>query len=191
MTNSEAGGDVTRLLRALTHGDREAEQQLIPLVYEELRRLAGRHMKGEAPGHTLQATALVHEAYLRLVNAPDADWNDRGHFFAVASKVMRRILVDSARARSAEKRGGARPLPLESVGEPLTIADKDTERVLALDAALDRLATLDGRQSRIVELRYFAGMTIDETAAVLHVSSRTVKREWQLARAWLYGELAS
>lgn len=189
--DEDAAGEVTRLLRAVADGDHSAEDRLIPLVYGELRRLAGRYMRGEAPGHTLQATALVHEAYLRLVRSSVSDWQNRSHFFAVAATIMRRILVDSARARRADKRGGPHEWRAETLQEPASLLIHDAERVLAIDSALERLAALDGRQCKIVELRYFAGMTVEEVAHALDISPRTVKREWQLARAWLYGELSA
>lgn len=180
--------DVTRLLGELAKGNREAEATLIPLVYDELRRIARALMRGEARRETLQTTVLVHEAYLRLTGGQSVEWESRTHFLAVAAKVMRRILVDHARARNSEKRGGgavvfAADFPLR---DPQTL---DPGLLLALDSALERLAALDPRQSQIVEMRFFAGMTVEETAHALDVSPRTVKREWQMARAWLYGEL--
>jgi RNA polymerase sigma factor (TIGR02999 family) len=184
---SKSAQEVGELLDLIASGDKEAAQALVPLVYEELRRIAARLMRSEAPNHTLQTTALVHEAYLRLVQPQDGAWTDRAHFFAVAATVMRRILVDHARARKAHKRGGTAPLPLELFDPAVSLEDPD--RILAIDAALSRLAAIDERQCRIVELRVFAGMTVDETATALDISSRTVKREWQLAKAWLYGEL--
>jgi RNA polymerase sigma factor (TIGR02999 family) len=184
---TDSSTDVSKLLDLIARGNKKAESELVPLVYGELRHIAGRLMRGEGPNHTLQTTALVHEAYMRMVRPRDTAWKDRTHFFAVAATIMRRILVDHARARSAEKRGGTAPLPLDLI-EPVVDLE-DPERILAVDVALTRLAGIDERQSRIVELRFFAGMTVEETAAVLEISSRTVKREWQLARAWLYGEL--
>jgi RNA polymerase sigma factor (TIGR02999 family) len=181
--------DITRLLRSLAGGDKAAESELIPLVYEDLRRIAGRYMRGEATGHTLQTTALVHESYLRLTRTGHVDWQDRSHFFAVAATVMRRVLVDAARSRNSERRG-APVVPLDDGDQPSTLPN-DPEMVLALNDALEELATLDERQCRIVELRYFAGLTIDEVAEALGISSRTIKREWTLARAWLYGKLAT
>lgn len=184
-------GEITRLLRHVASGDKSAEDRLIPLVYCELQRIASRYMRREGVGHTLQTTALVHEAYLRIVRPGPAEWQSRAHFFAVAATVMRRILVDYARAREAEKRGGGAVDMGPEMLDGVAALGGDSEQVLALDAALDRLTALDGRQSRIVELRFFTGLTIDETADVLNVSPRTVKREWQLAKAWLYGELMS
>jgi RNA polymerase sigma-70 factor, ECF subfamily len=187
----EQGGNVTRLLRELAEGRQNAESELIPLVYGELHRIARRLMRGEGR-HTLQPTALVHEAYLRLVRPQPNDWQDRTHFFRVAATVMRRILVDHARSRQAQKRGG--DAIKEAFSEPLvSLFDTagDSERILVVDEALTRLSKFDERQARIVELRFFVGMTVEETADALQMSSRTVKREWQLARAWLLGELST
>jgi RNA polymerase sigma factor (TIGR02999 family) len=179
--------DVAVLLNEIASGSREAEAALVPLVYEELRRIARRFMRHEAPNNTLQTTALVHEAYMRLAKPQATAWKDRAHFFAVAATVMRRILVDRARARRAEKRGGGTTLPLDDFDPAVSVEDLD--QILAVDGALTRLSGLDERQGRIVELRFFAGMTVEETAEALRISPRTVKREWQLARTWLYGEL--
>lgn len=162
---------------------------LVPAVYNELRRLAHSYLRGERPGHTLQATALVHEAYLRLVTQHPATWEDRSRFVGIAAHLMRQILVEYARGRRREKRGGKnlRRVPLD---ESMAIIDPEhAERWEALDVALDRLATLSGRQTQIVELRYFGGLTIEETAAVLGLSEKTVKRDWAAARAWLRREL--
>lgn len=179
--------DVTTLLRQLASGHRDAATQLIPLVYDELHRVAERHLRLERPNHTLQPTALVHEAYLKLVVQRDADWQNKTHFCAVASQVMRRILVDYARGRLRVKRGANLPkLPLE---EAFVVAPHRCDELLALDEALERLAALDARQSRIVELRFFGGLTVEETAIVLGISPKTVKREWSTAKAWLYGEV--
>jgi RNA polymerase sigma factor (TIGR02999 family) len=184
----ESSGQITRLLQELSRGNAGAEEELIPLVYDDLRRIAARYMRREGHEHTLQATALVHEAYLRLAKPNRSGWQNRAHFFAVAARVMRRILVDAARARLSEKRGGgATPIADLLVAEPSLPVD--AEQMLALNAALDRLAQIDQRQCRMVELRFFAGMTVEETAEALNISSRTVKREWQMAKAWLYGEL--
>lgn len=182
--------EITRLLEAVAQGDKTAEAALIPVVYEDLRRIASGYMRREAGAVTLQTTALVHEAYLRLARPNSLGWQNRTHFFAMAAKVMRQILVDHARARNSEKRGGhliLRPEPLDIPGVQL----RDAEETLAVDMALARLAELDQRQAQIVEMRYFAGMTIEETAEALKLSPRTIKREWQLARAWLYGELSA
>jgi RNA polymerase sigma factor (TIGR02999 family) len=166
--------------------------ELLPLLYGELRRQAARHLRNQPAGHTLQATALVHEVYLRLVDRPNADWQSRAHFFGVAARAMRSILVDHARARRAAKRGGEpRQLTLgaaDALGEHAPESEVD---VLALDEALARLAELDPRQAQVVELRYFAGASIEETAHVLGVSHATVEREWRTARLWLRRELAA
>ena len=182
-------GDVTRLLLEWQRGDAAALDRLLPLIYAELRRIASRRLRRERPGHTLQPTALVHEAYLKLVQAPELEWHDRAHFFAVAARVMRQVLVDHARAHQAEKRGGAlRKVSIEEVAEPGITADVD---LLALEEALGRLGDFDPQQSRVVELRYFGGLTIEETAEVIGVSPATVKREWMMAKAWLRRELGA
>jgi RNA polymerase sigma factor (TIGR02999 family) len=180
-------GDVTRLLLEWKRGDATALDRLLPLIYAELRRIASRRLRHERPGHTLQPTALVHEAYFKLVEAPELEWRDRAHFFAVAARVMRHVLVDHARAHLAGKRGGAlRKVSIENVTAPGVAADID---LLALEEALGRLGDFDPQQSRVVELRYFGGLTIEETAEVIGVSIATVKREWMMARAWLRREL--
>src|SRR2546427_823477 len=185
---ARAAGDVTRFLVDLQSGRPDAASQLIPLVYEELHRLAGHQMRHERADHTLQATALVHEAYLRLVNQPERTWQNRAHFIGVAAQVMRRILVDYARARRAAKREGMlQRVPLE---EPLLFTEQQSEELMALDEALERLAQIDARQSRVVELRFFGGLTVDETAEALGMSSKTVKRDWSVARAWLHREVS-
>jgi RNA polymerase sigma-70 factor (ECF subfamily) len=185
---ASSSGDITRLLVRLKSGDQEAQSQLIPLVYSELRRLAAHYMKGERPDHTLQATALVHEAFLRLVGAEDIDWQSRAHFFAVAAQTMRRILVDYARAKTAERRGGhGTKLSLETA---IVYSPEQSEEIVALDAALERLEVWDSRQCRVVELRFFGGLSLEETAEVLGISTRTVKRDWSMARAWLHAELS-
>jgi RNA polymerase sigma factor (TIGR02999 family) len=180
--------DVTGLLGRWSSGDEEALQALLPLVYEECRRMAGIHLRNERPDHTLSPTALVHELYLRLVDQRRTSWQSRAHFFGIAGQLMRRILVDHARRRQAQKREGGRVLvaldDVVATTEPAPLAE-----LLALDEALDRLARFDEDQRRIVELRFFAGLTVEETALVLGRSPRTVKREWQLARAWLFREL--
>jgi RNA polymerase sigma-70 factor (ECF subfamily) len=180
-------GDVTKLLLELQRGNREAEAPLISLVYAELRQMARSHMLRERNNHTLQPTELVSEAYLRLVQQPDKEWQSRSHFYAVASQVMRRILVDYARARAAEKRGGGGPKI--SIDDIQVAFDIRSEELLDLDEALSRLSQLDPRQSRVVELRIFGGLKEEEIAGLLEVSTRTVKRDWRLARAWLYGEM--
>lgn len=185
--------DVTRLLKAWSDGDRSAGERLVDAVYGELRRQAARAMRHESPSHTLQTTALVHEAYLRLIDQRHVEWRNRAHFFGVAAQLMRRILVDHARARLAAKRGGdAERLSIGDV-EPADVSGESAQDVdvLALHEALERLAVLDPEQERLVELRYFSGMTIEETAEALGISPATVKREWAVARAWLRRELAS
>ena len=179
--------EVTLLLNKLGGGDQNAASQLVPLVYEELRRMASQYLRHERPGHTLQATALVHEAYLKLAGQRDAKWQNRAHFFGVASQLMRRILVDYARAQLRNKRGGKQPRI--SLDDSLLVSADRTDELLAINEMLARLEAMDLRQGRIVELRYFGGLTIDETAEVLHISSKTVLREWNLAKAWLYGKL--
>jgi len=179
--------DVTRLLVQWRSGSQAALDELVPLVYDELRTLARSHLRRERRGHTLQATALVHELFLRLVKNGGADWQDRSHFFGIAARVMRQILVAHARHRGAVKRGGGeRPVDLESAPEPSVNPDVD---LTALDAALDALAAVDPLQARIVELRVFGGYTIDETADLVDRSPATVSREWRLARMWLYRAL--
>jgi len=179
---------VTQLLCAWRQGDPDALDQLLPLVYDELHRLAHQRMLGEWAGGTLQTTALVHEAYVRLVDGAGVSWNNRAHFFAVCARLMRRILVDRARARHAAKRGAeARHVPYQDWlgATPL----RDDADLLDLDDALSRLAAIDSRRSRVVELRYFGGLSVEETAAVLGISPETVGRDWQIARLWLRHEL--
>jgi RNA polymerase sigma factor (TIGR02999 family) len=183
----KAPSDVTDLLEALRAGDNGAIDRLFPLVYDELRRIAHRHVRKEAVGRTLNTTALVHEAYLKLVDGTRVAWADREHFYAVAAQAMRRILVDSARARRAAKRGGERrPVPLEELSLP---AEERAEVLVALDEALTRLAGFDERMARVVECRYFGGLSEEETAVALGVSVRTVRRDWVKAKGWLYREL--
>ncbi len=181
-------GEVTVLLRELSGGNREALEALVPMVYEQLRAIARRQMAGEAEGHTLDATAVVHEAYLRIAQLNRIEWQDRAHFFAIASRAIRRVLVDHAVRRSAQKRGGDRQRI--DLGDIALFADEDTDAVLALNQALDRLEQLEPRQVRVVECRFFGGMSIEETSAALDVSKATVKRDWVLARAWLNRELS-
>jgi RNA polymerase sigma factor (TIGR02999 family) len=181
-------GRITELLHALRVGDQTAQDDLFEIVYQELRRLARRQMAGERSGHTLQPTALVNEAYLRLLGAEPPVFQDRAHFFAMAAQVMRRVLVDHARARRASKRGGTDRHCLELTPE-LAISEDRLDQVLQVDEALTRLATIDARQARIVELRYFSGLSEEEIADVLEISARTVKRDWKFARAWLRAEL--
>jgi RNA polymerase sigma factor (TIGR02999 family) len=180
-------GEVTRLLAEISGGDREAESRLIPLVYDELRRLAHHYMRSERSNHTLQATALVHEAYLRLVRQQGVDWQSRAHFLAVAASMMRRILCDYARSYGRVKRGGE--YNIVELDEALVFSKEKSEDVLDLDRALTRLAELDQRQSQIVELLFFGGLTVEETAAVVGISPKTVKRDWSAARAWLHREI--
>lgn len=178
--------DVTGLLVAWSNGSEEADDRLIEAVYAELRRLARGYLRRERPDHSLAPTALVHEAYLRLVDQRRVQWHNRAHFFAIAAHVMRRLLVDHARARGASKRGQGQRVPLHDID--IAVAPDDFD-ALALDAALARLATIDPRQGRLVELRFFGGLTGNEIAAVLGVAPITVKRDWALARAWLFREL--
>jgi RNA polymerase sigma factor (TIGR02999 family) len=180
--------DVTRILAALEQGDPQAAGQLLPLVYDELRRLAAKKLAGEKPGQTLQATALVHEAYLRLVGAGNEQhWDSRGHFFAAAAEAMRRILVEAARHKRSLKRGGGRVR--EEFDEVLLAAPEPVEDLLALDEALEKLGARDPVKAELVKLRYFAGLTIEEAAAALNISSATAKRYWTYARTWLYQEI--
>lgn len=179
--------NVTRLLLQWGHGDREALDALTPLVYSELRRLASRYLRREREGHTLQSTALVHEAYMRLIDQRNVHWQNRNQFFALASELIRRILVDHARARMAAKRGGAQ-VQLE-LDEAIAAPEEKDLDLVALDDALKALAIADPQQSRIVELRYFGGLTIEQTAEVLHISPATVKRDWAVAKAWLKREM--
>ncbi|HKH91454.1 MAG TPA: ECF-type sigma factor [Gemmatimonadaceae bacterium] len=185
------GADVTALLIAWSEGDGAALDTLLPVVYAELRRQARRALRREAAGHTLQPTALVHEAYLKLVDQRPGRWHGRAQFYGVAARCMRQVLVDAARTRRAAKRGGgAQPITLSDAdGTPASEGEAAGDDVLALDAALARLAALDPDQARLVELRYFAGLTLDDTAATLGVSSATVSREWRVARRWLRREL--
>ena len=180
-------GDVTQLLVELKRGNRQAEERLIPLVYSELRRIAAIYLRREAANHSFQPTALVHEAYLRLTRIQEIDWQSHSHFFAVSATLMRRILVDHARANLAGKRGqGWDPV---SLNDAIVPAPGRAPEILALDLALLELAKLDERQCKIVEMRFFAGMSEEETANVLGISARTVKRDWRIAKAWLYKEL--
>ncbi len=178
---------VTELLVDCTNGDHEALDKLIPLVYEELRKLASSYLRRERSNHTLQTTALVHEAYLRLVDQKNSNWQNRAQFFGVAAQMMRRILVDHARSHRASKRGGSYRRISLSEGAILS-NDRDTD-LTELDEVLKRLATIDPQQSRVVELRIFGGLTVEETAEVMGISSRTVKREWSMARAWLHQQI--
>jgi RNA polymerase sigma factor (TIGR02999 family) len=189
MAKQQETEDLTSLLRAWSAGEPDAAGRLVPLVYDELRRQAARQLRGERPDHTLRPTALVHEAYLRLVGQERASWQSRRQFFAVAAQSMRRVLVDHARQRAAAKRaGGMQRVTLED--EPVAGIPPDAD-ILAVDEALRELAALDPRRERIVVLRFFAGLTLDEAAEALGVSEATVTREWRLARAWLHRRLAS
>jgi RNA polymerase sigma-70 factor, ECF subfamily len=179
--------EITLLLQAWSRGEQAALDQLLPLVYDELHRLARHYMHNERPGHLLQTTALVNEAYLRLIDTRQIEWQNRAHFFAIAARLMRRILVDFARERNYQKRGGGEVLiPLDEAPEIVGEWDED---VVALDAALEKLAVIDERKSRVVELRFFGGLTEDETARALQVSHETVKRDWRLAKSWLRRQL--
>jgi RNA polymerase sigma-70 factor, ECF subfamily len=183
----EPAPDVTLLLNKLAAGDQKAASELVPLIYEQLRRLAARHLSHERPDHTLQATALVHEAYVKLAAQKDAKWQNRAQFFGVASQAMRRILVDYARGKQRIRRGGKQhKVPLDEV---LLVSSGSSEEVLAVHESLSRLETLDARQARIVELRYFGGLKVEEIAEVVGISGKTVMRELNVAKAWLYGDL--
>jgi RNA polymerase sigma factor (TIGR02999 family) len=181
--------EITALLQSWSDGDEQALEKLTPVLYKELHRIAHRYMRQERPGHTLQTTALINEAYLRLIDWKNVRWQNRAQFFGVSAQLMRKILVDFARSRNSGKRGAGVPvISLEEVPAP----SRDTARgVLALDEALQRLAVIDPRKSKIVELRFFGGLSLEETAEVLNVSSRTIRREWDLARAWLSRELST
>jgi RNA polymerase sigma factor (TIGR02999 family) len=179
--------DVTGLLSELTRGNQEAAEKLIPLVYPELKRIARAYMRRERPDHTLQTTALVHEAYVKLVGQKTPNWQGRSHFFGIAAQLMRRILIDHARGHLREKRGGAKEvLPLN---EALAFSAERSEELVQLDEALERLSIIDPRQGKIVELRFFGGLSVEETSEFLSVSPKTVKRDWAVAKAWLHGEL--
>jgi RNA polymerase sigma-70 factor, ECF subfamily len=181
-----AASDISVLLHAWTGGDQGALERLTPIVYEELHRLARRYMRGERPGHSLQTTALVNEAYTRLVDYKRMQWQDRAHFFAVSAQLMRRILVEHARRRNLKRGGGILHLPLDAAAAVVDGGDTD---LVALDDAMNTLASIDPRKVQVVEMRFFGGLSIEETAEVLKVSAVTVKREWKAARAWLYREL--
>lgn len=179
--------DVTKLLKAWSAGDQEALDRLVPVVHDELRRLASRYMRREHNRRTLQTSALVNEAYLKLVDVGGLEWQDRTHFFAVSARIMRRILVDAARARTADKRGGgAVHVELEGVAD---VGLAQADEMLAIDRALERLAATDPRKERIVEMRFFSGLSVKETASALAISEQSVLRDWRLAKAWLLREL--
>ena len=186
MKGNVSQDDVTAILRAWSEGDRRALDRLTPIIYDELRRLARRYMRQERPGHSLQTTALVNEAYMRLVDYTRMQWQDRAHFFAVSAQLMRRILVDHARRHNL-KRGGA--VPHVSLDDAASVAGEAPTDLVALDDALNALAQLDPRKARVVEMRFFGGLSVEETAVVLSVSPITVMRDWNSAKAWLYREL--
>jgi RNA polymerase sigma-70 factor (ECF subfamily) len=181
--------NITRLLIELTNGNRSAVDALLPLIYDELRSLAANYLRRERSDHTLQPTALVHEAYLRMVDQTRVNWQNRAHFFGVAAQMMRRILVDHARAQSAGKRGA--DFQKLSLDENIDKAVERSDELLALDEALERLAEMDEQKARIVELRYFVGLSFEEIAEVLGVSPVTIKRHWRITKAWLYGQMQS
>lgn len=184
---SIASNEVTKLLNDWSGGDKSALDKLIPLVHAELKQLARRYMKRERVNHTLQTSALINEAYLRLINQKQVQWQNRTHFFAIASQLMRRVLVDHARTRGYAKRGGA--VHNISFDETAIASSERAAQLIALDEALDNLAKIDPRQSRIVEMRFFGGLSIEETAEALSLSPATIKREWNAAKAWLYKEI--
>ena len=185
-----APADITGLLKAWSGGDKGALEQLMPLVYAQLHAQARRYMRSERADHTLQSTALVHEVYLRLTKTHEVTWNDRAHFFALSAQIMRRILVDAARARTASKRGGGAPPANDP--DRIATAQSDTDLMLcALDDALDSLAQRDPRRVKVIELRFFAGLSVEETAGMLQVSPQTVMRDWRLAKVWLARELGA
>ena len=180
--------NITELLVGYGRGDKEALDQLMPIVYDELRRQAARYLRRERAGHTLQTTALIHEAYVRLVDQRNVQWQNRAHFFGIAAQLMRRILVDHARTKKRAKRGGSGVrVSMSEVNAAVKGQDLD---VVALDEALDRLEKIDAQQSRVVELRFFSGLTVEETAEVMGISPATVKRDWSMAKAWLHRELS-
>ena len=189
MSHNDSGSPkITQMLREWGEGKSEALDELLPHIYNELHRQAAAYLRRERPNHTLQTTALVHEAYLKLIDQKQVEWKSRGHFFALAAQAMRRILVDHAKSRHREKRGGPNEnVPLED--ELLAVAEETNIDVIALDEALSRLAKFDPQQERIVEMRYFAGLSLDETAAALRISRATAARDWAVAKAWLHREL--
>jgi RNA polymerase sigma factor (TIGR02999 family) len=186
-TGEPAGGDVSQLLRAWSQGDLSALERLAPIVYKELHRLARHYMKGERPGHVLQTTALVNEAYMRLVDYKRMQWQNRAHFFAVSAQLMRRILVEHARRQNLKRGGGVQHVSLE---EAAVVGGDRAADLVALDAAMEALARLDPRKVQVVKMRFFGGLSVEETAEVLKVSPVTVMRDWSTAKAWLYRELA-
>lgn len=187
--SSENNIEITQMLIELTGGNKDVVNQILPHIYDELRRLAGGYLRRERSDHTLQPTALVHEAYMKLIDQRQVRWQSRAHFFGIAAQVMRRILMDHARKHIADKRGGrAEKLPLEE--EILNVSHDRSADLVALDEALDNLAKFDEQKARIVEMRYFGGLSIEETAEVLGVSVPTINRQWRTAKAWLYSEIA-
>lgn len=188
--SKEESGEITLMLMELTDGNHEVVDKIYPHIYDELRRLAGSYLRRERPDHTLQPTALVHEAYMKLIDQTRVKWQNRAHFFGIAAQVMRRILMDHARKHLAGKRGGnAEVLPLEE--EILVVSQDKSAELLALDDALEQLERLDPQKAKVVELRYFGGLSIEETAEVLGVSVPTVNRHWRMAKAYLYSELSA
>jgi len=186
----DASGDVTALLGQLPADNQDVAGQLVPLIYDELPRIAGAHIRRERAGHTLQATAVVHEAYLRLAGEREIQWQNRAHFFAIAARAMRQVLLDYARQRHAGKRGGEGAQKVE-IDVGLLAGENRIEDIVALDEVVTRLSALDQQRGRIVELRFFAGLSVEETAEAMGISDSTVKREWRLAKAWLHRELAA
>lgn len=185
---AQAPQNVTQLLDEGSKGNKEALDQLLPIVYDELRRQAARYLRQELPGHTLQTTALIHEAYIRLIDQRNVQWQNRAQFFGIAAQLMRRILVDHARTKKRVKRGGSNLRV--SLNEALAVTKGSEVDLIALDEALDKLAEIDPQQSRVVELRFFSGLSVAETAEVLDISPATVKRDWSVAKAWLYREIS-
>ena len=185
---TEGGENITELLVGYGRGDKEALDKLMPIVYDELRRQAARYLRREQAGHTLQTTALIHEAYVRLVDQRNVQWQNRAHFFGIAAQMMRRILVDHARGKRRAKRGGS-DVKVSLADATIPVKERDLD-VVALDEALTRLAEIDEQQSKVVELRFFSGLTVEETAEVMHISPATVKRDWSMAKAWLHRELS-
>ena len=185
---TKEGENITALLVGYGRGDKEALDKLMPIVYDELRRQAARYLRREQAGHTLQTTALIHEAYVRLVDQHNVQWQNRAHFFGIAAQMMRRILVDHARTKKRAKRGGS-DIKVSLADATIPVKERDLD-VVALDEALNRLAGIDEQQSRVVELRFFSGLTVEETAEVMGISAATVKRDWSMAKAWLHRELS-
>lgn len=184
----QSSAEITQLLLAWGKGDQKALDDLMPLVYDELRRIAKRYMRGQSEGHTLQTTALVNEAYLKLIDSSRVNWQNRTHFFAISAQLMRRVLVDFARAKNSQKRGGERIQV--TLDEKIQTPSAEKTDIVALDEALQKLAEMNERQAKIVELRYFGGLSEEEIAENLEISYRTVRRDWSVARAWLYRELS-